>query len=125
MQSAIHLTQHLIRSIPFFYSKIFEPLKRLHGAVLSYFQKYTAPHHTFCLFGFTASGGLRCALHCLPAYAQMRELKGTKPGGSQESSACCQDCRSSACLQCSSTRRRANCRHARRGQYPTRPLEGR
>ena len=32
--------------------KIFEPLKRLHGAALSYFQKYTAPPYTF----------LRCAV---------------------------------------------------------------
>ena len=34
--------------------KIFEPLKRLLGAALTYFQNYTAPHDTFCRFGFVA-----------------------------------------------------------------------
>ncbi|QHX43274.1 hypothetical protein GWP43_07235 [Treponema vincentii] len=44
----------LLMSLPFFSQKIFEPLKRLLGAALTYFQTYTAPHNTFCRFGFAA-----------------------------------------------------------------------
>ena len=85
VQHGQHPTRPLIISIPFFSQKIFEPLTRLLSAVSSLLQKMYCTASTHLCFGRCAvTGGLRCALHCLPAYAQMRELKGTKPGGNQE-----------------------------------------
>ena len=109
-----------------FNQKIFEPLKRLTQCRSFLFSKISCTASTHLCFGRCAvTGGLRCALHCLPAYAQMRELKGTKPGGSQEGSSCRQDCSRPACLQCSGTRCRANCRRVRRGKSLTRHPEDR
>ena len=55
-----------------FNQKIFEPLKRLLSAVSSFLQKMYCTASTHLCFGRCAvTGGLRCALHCLPAYAQM------------------------------------------------------
>ena len=146
MQSAIQLTRHLIRSIPFFSQKIFEPLKRLTQCRSILFSKIycTTPHILPVRFHrFTAmdGGGSILAMFCREAKLEtqnrtrmsdfeylcgkMCELKGTKPAGSQESSTCSQDCSSTVSLQRRSTRRRSNCRHAGRGKDPTRPLEDR
>ena len=126
MQSTIQLTRPLIISIPFFSQKIFEPLKRLLSAVSSLLQKMYCTASTHLCFGRCAvTGGLRCALHCLPAYAQMCELKAGKPGGSQDIRACRKDCCRAACLQCSSARRGSSCRREQHGQDPTHHLADR
>ena len=109
----------------FLVKKIFEPLKRLTQCRSFLFSKISCTASTHLCFGRCAvTGCLRCALHCLPAYAQMRELKGAKPGGNQDSCTCRQDCCTPR-LQCSRALGCANCRHDRRGTYPTLPLEGR
>ena len=55
-----------------FNQKIFEPLKRLTQCRSFLFSKISCTASTHLCFGRCAvTGGLRCALHCLPAYAQM------------------------------------------------------
>ncbi|WP_253729462.1 hypothetical protein [Treponema sp. OMZ 857] len=73
----------LLMSLPFLV-KIFEPLKRLLGAALTYFQNYTAPHNTFCRFGFAATGGLRNAV----AAQQAKCEKGATNHESQDRRGC-------------------------------------
>ena len=72
--------------------KIFEPLKRLTSAVTSYFQNYTAPHNTFCRFGFAATGGLRNARSRSTSQAKCVNPSGARPRGSQERRSCRQGC---------------------------------
>lgn len=107
-----------------FNQKIFEPLKRLTQCRSFLFSKISCTASTHLCFGRCAvTGCLRCALHCLPAYAQMCELKGTKPGGSQDSRPRCQDCCRTVRLQCSCSR--SNRRRDGRGKSLTRHLEDR
>ena len=146
MQSAIQLTLHLIRSIPFFSQKNFEPLKRLTQCRSILFSKiYCNQQHIlpvrFHRFTATDGGGYILAMFCRKAKLEtqnrtrtsdfeylsgkMCELRAGKPSGSQDKSSSSQDCSSPVRLQCSSARRSTNCRRVGRGKNPTHHPEDR
>ena len=108
-----------------FYSKIFEPLKRLTQCRFILFSKIHCTTKHILPIRFHCFGRLTLRPQLLNLSGKMCELRADKPGGSQESSTCRQDCRSSVSLQCSSPRCRASCRRAQHGQYPTHHLEDR
>lgn len=93
--------------------------------IKSYCNTYCTASTHLCFGRCAVTGGLRCALHCLPAYAQMRELKAGKPSGSQEGCPCRQDCCRPGSPQCRCTRGSPSCRRAQHGKSLTRHPEDR
>ena len=128
------LPPRLTRSVPdappykvhtVFYSKIFEPLKRLTQCRFILFSKIHCTTKHILPVRFHCFGRLTLRPQLLNLSGKMCELRADKPGGSQDCPYCCQDCCSPVGLQCSCPRRCPNCRREKCGKHPTRPLEDR